>query len=442
MLITKMFSFIKETLFEAVTLLTHKKGIKALYSDSLYRNAFYLMLDAAVTALGGFIFWILAARLYSTESVGLASAVISATGLICTIAGLGLGNALIRFLPGSGERASSMINSSMTLSGVVGIIVGAIFLAGIGWWSPGLLHMRESPLYLAMFIFFILTNTLFSFSRTIFVAQRKSGFIFIQGIIANVLRTIPFLLVLTFLTDSGIYASWGLAVLAATITGMIIFLPRAQINYKARLFLDKTITGGMIQYSLANYLVNLLTMASGSILPLIVLNQLGAEQNAYFYIGWTISSMIATIPTAITISLFAEGSNDEKGLDKQIRRSLKFIALLLVPIVIVILVCGKWLLMLYGKEYSQNALILLQVLTLTAFPLAINSLFFTIKRVQKEMKSVIWMNVVIAVITLGMSYFLLPKLGLLAGGIAWLCANLVIAFYIIWGWVRGRRKRR
>jgi hypothetical protein len=38
MLITKMFSFLKVTLFEAVTLLTHKKGIKALYSDSLYRN--------------------------------------------------------------------------------------------------------------------------------------------------------------------------------------------------------------------------------------------------------------------------------------------------------------------------------------------------------------------------------------------------------------------
>lgn len=49
------------------------------------------MLNSAVQALLGFVFWILAARLYTAEAVGLASAALSAVSLLSLLAIFGLG---------------------------------------------------------------------------------------------------------------------------------------------------------------------------------------------------------------------------------------------------------------------------------------------------------------------------------------------------------------
>jgi len=50
--------------------------------DPLYKNSIFLMLSSITGAGTGFVFWVIAARFYSAEDVGLASAVIAAMGLI------------------------------------------------------------------------------------------------------------------------------------------------------------------------------------------------------------------------------------------------------------------------------------------------------------------------------------------------------------------------
>ena len=51
-------------------------------NDPLYKNAYFLMLSSVTSAGAGFFFWLIVARFYSTEEVGLASAIIAAMGLI------------------------------------------------------------------------------------------------------------------------------------------------------------------------------------------------------------------------------------------------------------------------------------------------------------------------------------------------------------------------
>ncbi len=439
MLIYKLISFLKETTSDAFRVITTRDGIKTLYGVSLYRNAVYLILDAAITALSGLVFWVVAARLYTTENIGVASAAISANGLLVAFSTLGLGNTLIRFIPDARERAREMINSSFTIGGLVAVAAAFIFVAGLGFWSPALISIRDNPVYFGMFVVFVPANLLYSLSRVIFVAQRRSGLILLQGIIANLLRLIPLFLLVAFLAGFGVFASWGLAILAATVIGISFFIPITQNGYRLLPTINKKIIGELVHFSASNYLVSLLAIAPGSILPLIVLNLLGAEQNAYFYISWTISNTIATIiPTAITTSLFAEGSHDEKTLGNQVKRSLKFISLLLVPLVIIVLFFGKWLLLMFSAEYSQNAVTLLQVLTITVLPLSVSSLYFTIKRTQKAMKSVVLMTGFISIVTLGLSYVLLPRIGLLAAGVGWLGANSAVALFIIIIWLKKK----
>ena len=45
-----------------------------LSKDPLYRNSMYLMATSVVSAGFGFLFWILAAKLYPKEDVGIATA--------------------------------------------------------------------------------------------------------------------------------------------------------------------------------------------------------------------------------------------------------------------------------------------------------------------------------------------------------------------------------
>ena len=92
----------------------------------------------------------------------------------------------------------------------------------------------------------------------------------------------------------------------------------------------------------------------------------------------------------------------------------------------------------FGAKYSLNAVSLLRVLTITALPLSVNSLYFTIKKIQKAMKSVVILTGFISIVALTASYFLLPRIGLMGVGISWLGANSAAAVYIIFKWVKNK----
>ena len=70
----KLFNFLRETFADALGLLRSPEGLKSLYGVSLYRNAVYLRLTSGATAVLGFAFWVVVARLYSTSDIGLSFA--------------------------------------------------------------------------------------------------------------------------------------------------------------------------------------------------------------------------------------------------------------------------------------------------------------------------------------------------------------------------------
>ncbi|HHW41601.1 MAG TPA: oligosaccharide flippase family protein [Syntrophomonadaceae bacterium] len=84
--------------------------------SSLYSNAFYLILNTAATSILGFVFWNVMARCFSHSEVGIGSALNAASGLVASIATMGLDIGLVRFGPEVKGRASSLINSAFTLA--------------------------------------------------------------------------------------------------------------------------------------------------------------------------------------------------------------------------------------------------------------------------------------------------------------------------------------
>jgi len=369
------------------------------------------------------------ARFYSEAEVGYSSAMISAISLLALISLAGLNTSLIRFLP-QAEKPQELINSCYTLSGLVSLVVTSIFFAGLGFWSPALAFVRQNAIFNAAVITITFLWTLSSLADSTFIARRKAAFVLSKNTIYSVLKIpLPILFILFFRTF-GIVASWGIAIAVALAVSIFLFLPRVQNPYKLVPTLRLGLIKDMWQYSGGNYLTNLLAFSPSFILPLMVVNLLGAKQNAYFYIAWMIASLLFAIPAAVSQSLFAEGSHFEDKLRENAIKSLKFTFLLLVPAAITCILVGKWLLLAFGQSYSANALHLLWILSLSSLPLAINHLYTSILRVKSKLKELmaIWGFIALAVFLV--SYLIMPATGIIDIGYAWLGAQAIVAIYI------------
>ena len=430
-LIDKLFPLIKEITAAPFRIVSSPgKTLKSIFSISLYRNAIYLLSSTIVLSLTGFLFWIVAARFYSTESVGLASAAIAAMGLLAALSTLGLDFAIIGFWHNAGEKSRDMINSCMTVIVLASITVSIIFVVGLNFWSPALLTIREHPPFLFLFVMTVVATAAMTLNRQVFVAQRKAAFTLVQGLVFGLLRFVPLVLLATYFETFGIFSSWGIAVLLAVVIGVLILIPRVESSYYPRPIVRKNLIKDMVGFSFTNYSAQIATVLPQFVLPLLVVNLVGEKQNAYFYICWAIGNILFMIPTSVSMSLFAEGSHDKTKLKQEVKQCFKLIAYILGPAVLLLLLFGGKLLLLFGKPYSENGTHLLWVLALSAIPVSVNYIYFSMKRVEMQMRSVVLLSWIIAIATLIMSYFLLPHMGITWVGVAWLSINAIVAALI------------
>ena len=377
----------------------------------------------------GFFFWVLSARYYSAEDMGLASATISALVLTANIADLGLGFGLIRFLPGFSDK-KGFINTCFTLAFFASVLAGIVFLAGLNIWSPALLFLRNNPFYIAFFCLYIILSSISVMSDKVFIALRQVKFSFIRSLV--MILEIPLVIALApLLGAAGILLATGVAVGISVACSLFLFLPRIQRPYFPWPTLHWEVITRIFRYSIGNHLSWLLLYTPNWVLPLLVVNRLGPEQNAYFYISWTVGVTVVAIFSSISYSLFAEGSHDEKRLFSLGISAFKLSLLLLVPVITLIFIGGSKLLLLFGPVYSEQGTGLLRLLALSALPASFNHIYITYKRVTKELRVVVGISGAIALLALGGSYLLLPRLGLIGPGWAYLGAHTLIASWLV-----------
>jgi len=162
----------------------------------------------------------------------------------------------------------------------------------------------------------------------------------------------------------------------------------------------------------------------------MVLNLLGAEKAAYYYIAFAISNLIFMIPYSVSMSLLVEGSHG-RNLKSAVLKSLVAIYALLVPTIMFAYFCGNIILNLFGREYTQ-AFGLLRILALSSFFVAVVYVYLAIKRVQMHVKSIILLNFTTCLVLLFLSYIFIPIFDITGVGYVWIVtyvfASLVVGF--------------
>lgn len=390
-------------------------------NDPLYRNSFYILLTLITGAIFGFLFWIVAAKIYPQSVVGINTALISAVSLIAIISFLGLDQAIIRFFP-EGNKLK-ILTTSCTVITCATLIFGVLFVLGIGIWSPQLSIISENilPFFMALVAFTLTTPTAHAF-----IAMRKGEYYFYQNLVLG-LRII--LILLPFMGKLGIFLSFGISAVMALLFS-IIFIYKLNISTDIpENLLDTHFLRESFHFSAGNYFFVLFITTPIYLLPIIVLNLLGSEQTAYYYISYTIASLLFMISSAFSTSLFVEGSHGE-SLRKNALKSLTAIFMLLLPIAVILFIFGGYILGLIGENYVQG-LELLRAMIISSFFYAICQIYFSIGRVQKKVKKLILIGFMIFILLIGLSYFLMSKLGILGVGYAWIISYLIVSLVVI-----------
>ncbi len=402
-----------------------------VWRSSLYANSLLLMAANGAGAALGFLFWAVSARLYKPQELGLAAAALSAVNLLSMFSMLGLNYALVRFLPEATDPQDT-INSSFTIGSMAALALSVTFVAGLSLWSPALLALRGHPLFVVSFVVTTVFTTVTVLLNSIFLARKRASVACIQTIMFGGMRVVSAAVLAVVAHPVGPFGAWALSLVVSTVCGIVLFLPRVEARrYSPRVTVSQRASKDMVSYALANYLSSVLWEAPMFLLPLIVVNVAGPKANAYFYVASNVSGLLAIVPTAFSLSLFVYGSHDQEKLTQHAIESIRGTLWLLLPAIGAMVLFGDKVLLIFGRAYLEQGTALLRILALSTLPMTVNFFFFSVRRVQQHLGSVIAATAWILVASLGLSAVLLPRFGLVGTGVAWFAAQASAAMVLI-----------
>jgi O-antigen/teichoic acid export membrane protein len=419
--------------------------VRVARGDSLVRNSLYMMSATVATAVLGYVFWIVAARVFSTAQVGIASAVISLCSTVALLTSLGPAAMLVERLHTyeQSHAWNSFIVRTCAATAAVTAVLAAVAVSLIA-------HARGYGSYFSAAGAAVLAvsgaaawTVVQMYCSAFIAARRADGMFAVQGLISvfKVLLLVP--LCAAGLGAPGIVVAWVASAVIGAAVGAFWLLPRigrcaiaAEPAGRPRKRRARHARAARRRAEYVSRLVGQhLTSAGGQmtplLLPILVVARLGAGANAYFYITWMIGSVFFMVSPSISQALFAESVRYDTGLRPTVIKAFRIASLLLIPAMLVMVAGGKLILAIFGPAYVSAGYGLLVLLAISAMPDAVSNVAVSICRATNRLGYSVSINLGILVCTVAGAWLLMPRFGLLGVGIGWLAAQVVGALACI-----------
>jgi O-antigen/teichoic acid export membrane protein len=399
----------------------------------LYRNGYALVFSSAATSALGVLYWVLAARSYNATTVGLNSAAISTMIFLAGLAQLNLGNALNRFIPTAGHATKRLILSTYVIGMLGGLLVSAVFLLGINVFASGLKPLFADTASAFWFILSSMCWCVFVLQDSALTGLRQATWVPVENIIYALLKMGLLVAFAVLLPHYGLFVSWTLPVILLMLpVNWLIFCRLVPQHVAATPGQATTVSAkGVMQYVAGDYFSSLIWMATTSLLPLLVIGRLGAEANAYFYLPWTIAYSLYLVSRNMGMSFIAEAANDESKLNYFAQRTFNQTLRIVGLIVIGIVITAPVILSIFGRNYANEGVLLMQLLVLSALPYVVVSQYISLARVKRNICALVTVQLALCVIVLGLSVLLMGSMGITSVGVAWLAGQGVIGAVLL-----------
>ena len=395
------------------------------------------MVGAAVQALTGAVFWLVAARVDATTDVGRATALFTSILFIAYLAGLGLQVSLARFAPARDHDSHAVFAWGVVLTVVSTAVVSVGYLLVVDTAATDALLSWSRALGGGLFVFAAMGAALTLIVDVRWMTMRRWNLVLVRiGLVG--LGRFPMLLLP--IGDSETVHLFAVASLPVLISGFagVATMPWVT-GARHRLFPLPSTLRPAVRYSVVNYVSTLAYQAPQFVLPVIVLLSVVPDDNASFYVAWGIVAVGLYVPMAIGQALLAEGGKDGAELRNQVGVILGLTTGLMTAAAAATFVGRDLVTTVYGEDYAEAARILPPMVA-ACVPWAVTSVFLTEARVLHRHVDTVAITGALTLSILVPAVVLVPDDGLDGATVSFLVGNVLAAVLATAFHLAGRRR--
>ncbi|HRQ42064.1 MAG TPA: oligosaccharide flippase family protein [Chloroflexota bacterium] len=404
--------------------------------NKLATNSLVIMITRLVGPGGSFLFWALAARMISAQELGLASAALAAAAFLSSMAQMGIGFALIRYLPHE-KNPIRLTNLALEAVGVLSVVIALLFILGVQVWSPALVLLRSHWLVTLAFIVTIVAYSLIQLLNAAFVARRQPVLSFHVSSTQTIL-SIFFFLMLTFWLDGylAVIVAYLFSFIISLVLAVFAFLPRSEPGFQLTFTIPQKLRTPFSRYAVANHAAQQLIQAPGNLMTIVVINMLGPNVSGFFFVAWAIVQGVFMVAGSVAYSLLAEGANKPELTATFTRQAFKLGLPVAAAFTLFLLLLGKPLLAIFGQEYVQNSLVPLWLLSLSIIPSVTIAIFFSMLRIRSTIGVLVILAFIWLVFSLATTTFFMWKFGVNGVAFGWSLSQIALASVLTILWKR------
>lgn len=390
---------------------------------SLTRGGVALMANSALTALFGVIFWLVAARLLTTTTVGRGSALVSALVTVSALSQLNYARSLSRLIP-LADRPRKLLGSVYGITIAISLAVGLLSAYLLPQFSAEFSFVRGDVLLIACFTGSVAVWSIFNLEDAALTSVRRATIMPFENGAYGLLK----LACLVGMWRAGyrgslaIFVSWILPLVAVVIpVNLYLFLrgvpatgvPTAERESRAPVWL---------RYDFAGYL---LWLAGTLPLPVLVLTQVGPVRSASFYVSFTIAQAIDILSLNLGNTLTAELSRTGGVLTPATKSYLVRVWTAVGVLSALIFLMAPEVLDVFGAKYRIGGTIILRTFMLATLPRSVLFIGIAIQRSRGQGPSILLLQAIAAVGTLSLGFVLTRSLGAVGTALGWAAASCV-----------------
>lgn len=331
----------------------------------------WLLLAKGLQMGGGFLFWVIAARNASVESVGIAAACISGVMLCTQLGVLGTGSAVIIGLSES-EDVKEVLDTAFTVLAVAALTASAGYLVVVQRWGSEALVSTHSVGFVAVFVAATCLGSLVICIDQASLALHHAGGAaprYASGGLAAVLGAALLSTRSGDLTAVQLVTCWALGGAVAAVIGIVQLRMWAGYRYTPRVRLHRVLW--VLRVGVPNQLLTATERVTPVLVPILLTHTASPTTTAYWYPAWMMAWVAFNAPISVGMVQFNDIVRRPARARRVVRQGVVWSLALGGPLSLVIAAGAGTLLSLLGQGYAEASMTALRILLLGLLPFTV-----------------------------------------------------------------------
>jgi O-antigen/teichoic acid export membrane protein len=356
-------------------------------NQDLLRNAGSLAATTGLTSIFGFVFSIVAAKMFTLDQVGWGNAAINAMQLFGTIGMFGLGTMLIGELPKREHDRGGLFAASLATSGIGSAILGLIFAVIVGLYFSDSHHLPGIGGTSAQVLLFVV-GTALTGATLVFdegtIGMLRGGVQLWRNMALSAIKLAILPVTAVLLHDGvgmGLSVSYVLGIIGSLIPASVMLIRGGSRIFRRP---DWMSLRRLLPVAINHNWLNLAMATPSRIIPIVVTVVVGGSGGAVFYVAWMISSLLFMVPVHLGTVLFALASASPEVVAEKLRFVLRISLLIGLPVMAVLAISAHFMLGIYKPEYAQLGTVPLWLLIIGYIPQMPRAQFIAVSRATNK----------------------------------------------------------